>query len=335
MSDFLQLAIPAWTAHHNQLLYSFSIFAAREKIRLRIQLYEKIPINGAILQVNNKAVFFDYSDDRIFIDAPHLYDAYFKRSLNPLDLEKHSNVFPLNFQINFAEKPFHLLSQMSAAIYFNKKSRIELTRAIDRFGWLTNQSHSSIAADQAAAHNKAGAKVIFMTRLWDPARNEDEEEKERRRKQNEFRINACRIIKKYFPDSIVGLFPDDFAKNTAEDLLLDIHQTKRKSYLSKLAASAIGIADDGLKDTPGWKIGEYVLFGKAIVSTPITTLVEDFHDGVHYLSTGSRDDYLILPDRIQELLKNDFYREMQQHNRQWYARFLEPHAYVSNILSKL
>jgi hypothetical protein len=328
----MRLEIPCWTTHHNQLLYSFFIYSESKNLDFEIVLNDQIPINGAILFFKDKTVFFDYSDD---IDFPKTYDFYFKRSLDEIELKSHHNVFPLNFQVNFSKKPFKLMSKMDLPLLINKGSLIELIRAVDVFGILTNDSHRSIHINNFKRETNSNGKVIFMTRLWDPSRNEDQEEKERRIIQNDFRINACRIIKKVFPDSMVGVYPDDFAVKMASDVLLDLSVTKKKNYLNILSQFDIAIADDGLKDTPGWKIGEYIMSGKAIITTPLNVVIEDFYENTNYLSTTERDNYLILPDLVQKLLKNNFYQEIQNNNTKWYERHLSPDSYVSNIFSKI
>lgn len=330
----MRLEIPCWTTHHNQLLYSFFVYTESNKLEFEVVLNVQIPINGAILDFKGKRVFFDYSDEKNFIESPIKFDSYFKRSLDVSDLKSHFNVFPLNFQVNFSKNPFKLMSEMNFGLLKNKGSFVELIRALDIFGLLTNDSHCSTNIENFKKGTNSNGKVIFMTRLWNPAKNDNQEEKERRRIQNDFRINACRIIKKVFPDSMVGVFPDDFAKEMAKDVLLDLNITKKKNYLNILSHYDIAIADDGLKDTPGWKIGEYIMCGKAIITTPINVMIEDFHENTHYLSTSERDNYLILPDLIQKLRKNNFYKEMQRNNIEWYRNHLNPESYVLNIFYK-
>ncbi|QLC67515.1 hypothetical protein LPB248_14740 [Flavobacterium sp. LPB0248] len=104
--------------------------------------------------------------------------------------------------------------------------------------------------------------------MWNPDNNSDLEEKNRRELQNEFRIDACRIIKKNFKNTIVGVFPDTFSSKVAPDVLLDIKKISKKEYFNELKNSDIAIADDGLNDTLGWKIKECLLFGKAVIITP-------------------------------------------------------------------
>jgi|GEM_PF-678591 glycosyltransferase involved in cell wall biosynthesis len=330
----MKIEIPMWTTHYNQLLYSLLIYSESKQLDLEITLNNEIPINGAILNFNSKRIFFDYSDATELIDMSSKYDYYFKRSLSLQDVNIAKNVFPLNFQVNFSYSPFKLISKMQFGILKNKGSFVELIRAIDTFGILTNDSHYSINIDKFKRESKSKGKVIFMTRLWDPARNEDSEEKERRRIQNDFRINACRTIKREFPDAIVGIYPDDFAIKIANDVLLDLNSTKKKYYLDSLSQCDIAIADDGLKDTSGWKIGEYIMCGKAVISTPINVMIEDFRENINYLSTTSRDNYLELPDLIHKLLNSDFYREIRYNNAVWYEKHLSPVSYISNIIAK-
>lgn len=329
----MRLEIPCWTTHHNQLLYSFYIYSESKSLDFDIVLNTKIPINGAILLIKGKRVFFDYSDDKVLIDSPTHYDFYFKRSLDFEEKKNNFNVFPLNFHVNLSKSPLKLMSKMDLGTLKHKGSLVELIRAIDIFGWFTNDSHYSINIGNFKRRTNSAGKVIFMTRLWDPARNDDPEEKERRRIQNDFRINACRIIKKEFPNSIVGVFPEDYSIQLAADILLDFESTKKKNYLELLAQADIAVADDGLKDTPGWKIGEYIMCGKAIITTPINVMIEDFHENINFLSTLERNNHLILPDLINNLQKDNRYEEMQNNNIKWYEKYLKPESYVSNILS--
>lgn len=331
----MQIEIPAWTTHHNQFLYSFLIYSIEKKIDLKFSLNTSIHVNGAVLNWKGKKIYFDYCDDVVLIDNPENYDFYFKRSLLKESQEIYPNLFPLNFHVNFAKWPLKLISKMSHRILTKKESWVEVVRAIDVFGKITNESHLSVDLGQFSRTNPEIGRVIFMTRLWDPSRNDDPEEKERRMIQNDFRINACRILKKSFPDSFVGIFPDEFGVKSAPDILLEINHTLKRNYLSALAQSDIAIADDGLKDTPGWKIGEYLMAGKAVITTPIKVLIEDFEENVNFLSTGRRDDYAILPDLVNSLRKDQAYKLMQEQNKQWYKSHLEPVAYVSSILSKV
>ncbi|MFZ2432371.1 MAG: hypothetical protein WAW57_14630, partial [Lutibacter sp.] len=175
--------------------------------------------------------------------------------------------------------------------------------------------------------------LIYYTRLWNPDNHYDIEEKERRKLQNEFRIEACRIIKKNFNNVFIGLYPDFFTYKVAPDILLDSKKTSKKEYFNRLNKCDIGIADDGLKDTPGWKIGEYLLFGKAVITTPLNISLENFQENINYEKLSTRSSYLELPDKIQNLLKDKKYLEVGHNNLKWSEEYLHPKNYIKRILS--
>jgi hypothetical protein len=328
----MRLEIHHWTPHHNMIIFSCLYFCEENNIEFDIQINPKISWNGAILYLKNKTFYFDYSDDTSFLDGPNKYDYYLKRSLKIIDANR--NVYPLNLQVNYSYKSLKLLSKLDLNVLLNKANRIEIIRALDYFNAFTNSSHN--AMDVRKLPKRAldnGGEVIFYTRLWNPDNHIDRYEKERRRLQNEFRIASCRIIKKNFEKASVGLFPDGLSSKSAPDLLLDVKKTSIKEYFSMLRQSDIGIADDGLKDTPGWKIGEYLLFGKAVITTPLNIALENFHEHANYEKLSSRSSYLELPDKIEYLLKDKKYLEMGHNNLKWSDEYLHPKNYIKRILS--
>ncbi len=322
-----------WTAHLNQLLYSLTAYARKNKIKLEIKQTNDAPYEGAIIYFNGQSYFIDYSD------APHLlpdhvkYDWYFKRSLLKEDASE--RILPLNFHVNFSLNPLHLISRMSKEVLKKQTSRIEFYSALDVFSLVLDGSHRAKHLNSFKTpledHN---GKIIFLTRLWNPDNTIEAEEKKRRDTQNEFRINAVELINKNFKNAIAGLERGKYAQKVANSLTLDPKITKRSNYMRLLKNSDIGVADDGLFDTPGWKIGEYVLSGKAIISTPIRTLIKDFEDDQNYLGLSARNAYDEVPAKIENLLANKKYMQLKQNNRQWYENYMEPIQYIKNIFEK-
>lgn len=330
----MYLLVATWTHHLNHLIYSYFYFCKREKIRVDIRKDASIVSNGAVLVIDHKKIFFDYSDDYLFMEKPERYHQYYKRSLREVD---HSgNVLPLNFNVPLAYKSASLLWNMRGDILFDKWSRIEVLKALDIFGLVSKSSHSVLDVrryPETAIDN--GGKVLFHTRLWNPDNHPDPEEKERRRLQNEFRINACRIIKENFKDAAVGLFADSLSQKTAPDLLLHPNEAKKNNYLNRLINYDIGIADDGLKDTPGWKIGEYLFYGKAVITTPLNVVIENFNPQTNYEVLTSRSSFQELLDKINNLLKNKSYFDMGLANKDWSDRYIHPKNYIDRIVSNL
>ena len=328
----MKLELSTWTHHLNHLLYSYFYFCRKEKVDVNISLNTSIKHNGAVLTYNNKVAFFDYSDDSVFIDSPDNYDHYFKRSLRTEDVK--SNIHALNFNVPMAYKSHYFLLQLKKEFLKYKPNKKEALRAIDCFGIFSNSAHSILDIRKYPKEVKDyGGNVIFHTRLWNPDNHPDEDEKKRRRLLNDFRINACRILKKNFKNASVGLFSDKLAQEIAPDILLDENHSKKKNYLRNLKTFNIGIADDGLKDNPGWKIGEYLLFGKAVITTPLNIKVDNFNEGIHFEKLFSRSAYQELPDKIEKLLIGKKYLEMGENNLNWSKTYLHPENYFKRILS--
>lgn len=328
----MKLEIHLWSHFNNQLVYAYYYYCLKHQLEVNIEINKSIHYNGAILYYQNKTLFFDYSDDTLFIENPSKYDFYFKRSL--LVNDKMLNVYPLNFNLPLAYNSIHFLTRLKLNFIKDKQSRIEIIRAMDFFNLFTNNSHNAMDIKRypTKVEDKSG-NVIFHTRLWSPDKNTNIEEKERRRLQNDFRINACRVIKKNFKNSSVGLFSDELSIKLAPDLVLNTKDTSKNSYFTKLKNYNIGIADDGLKNTPGWKIGEYLLFGKAVITTPINIWVDDFHQEKNYLQLSGRSAFDELPDKIEMLLKDKKYLEMANHNLTWSNEYIHPKNYIERIFA--
>ena len=330
----MQLQLSVWTHHLTHLVYSYFYYCKSNKIDINIVYNSRIKYNSALLTINNQSILFDYSDDTKFIDSPNNFDFYFKRSLLKKDMS--SNVFPLNFNVPMAYKSHLFLLKLNKDLLFHKFNKIEIGRALDVFGLFTNSGHGTLDIRNYPKNiSDNGGNVIFYTRLWNPDNHPDDDEKERRMLQNEFRINACRIVKKEFKNASVGLYNESLSNKLAPDLLLSQDKSDKKNYLKKLAHYDIGIADDGLKNTPGWKIGEYLLYGKAVISTPLNICVDDFKEHINYERLSSRSSYDEIPEKIEFLLKGKKYLEMGENNFRWSEIYLHPKNYIFRILNML
>lgn len=330
----MQLILSTWTHHLNHLIYSYFYFCKNENIAVNIIHDKNVVHNGAILMVDGKSIFFDYSDDSVFIDKVEKFDYYFKRSLRFDSIQ--DNVRPLNFNVPLSYKSHLLLLNLKREQLFDKWSRMEVLKALDFFGLVFKSSHHVLDINRyPKTTNDNGGKILFHTRLWNPDNHPDQEEKERRRLQNAFRINACRVIKNNFKKASVGLFSDNLSSELAPDLILNKRDSNKSIYLNNLVNHDIGIADDGLKDNPGWKIGEYLLYGKAVITTPINIVVDNFKPTVNYEILSSRTSYQELPEKIEALLKNKRYLEMGHLNKVWSDFYIHPQNYIKRILSLL
>lgn len=328
------LEINYWSEHLNQLIYSYFYYCKSNNSKFNLICNKNIINGGAILNINTRKIFFDYSDDTIFMDFPIKYDYYFKRSLKKSD--RTDNIYPLNFNVPMSYNSVNLLFKLNLKLLTDKHSTKEIIEAFDFFSLLKG-SHKTLNINHYPnkVSDDFGGNVIFQTRLWNPDNNPDSEEKERRRLQNEYRINACRIIKKNFKDASVGLAEGVLANKIAPDLVISNKLSSKKNYLKELNKFNIGVADDGLKNTPGWKIGEYLLYGKAVITTPLNIVVEGFYEGNNYLKLLDRNCYQELPDKIAILQKEKKYLEIGENNYHWSREYLHPANYINRILASI
>lgn len=328
----MKLELSIWTHHLNHIIYAYFYFCKEEKLTVNIIRNEQVKYGSALLHVDQKTIFFDYSDDSKFVDSHEKYNYYFKRSLRAEDRSR--NVYPLNFNVPMAYKSLLLLMNLKSDLLLNRGSRTEVIRAMDRFKLFTNSSHAVLDIRRYPKKiNDNQGNIIFHTRLWNPDNHADEAEKERRRNQNEFRINACRILKKTYKNASIGLFTDDLSSVIAPDILLDSKHSDKNTYFKDLDKHDICIADDGLKDTPGWKIGEYLLHGKAVITTPLNIEVDNFNEYTNYEKLSTRNSYLELPHKIENLLEGKKYLRMGENNLLWSETYLHPKNYIKRILS--
>ena len=327
--------ISRWTSHHNMFLYAAHFYFLNNKESYSIRIDKSINTCGVEMLFRDNKYYFDYSDSPEFISNPADYRLYFKRSLL-INEVKYSNLVPLGFQLNYSYRPLDLIRKVKIHKCFSTVNIIEFMRALDFLGLVSNMSHASmdITTFPKKVTDNSG-KILYYTRLWDPANNNNLLEKERRNRMNKFRVNAVRIIRKAFPESAVGLYPSPLAEKVAPDLVLDKKSITKKNYLVKLSNSDICIADDGLKDTPGWKIGEYVLFGKAIISTPISIAIPGFFAGINYLSLSSKDSTEELPGLIINLLDNDKYLSMCKKNYLYGQQYIHPAGYFKQVIRRI
>jgi len=327
----LQVYISSYTSHLNQILYSLVSFSQSRTHKVQVYYDKNVKNNCVRIEYNETSYLLDYSDDYLFMDEPANYDLYFKRSL--LEHSLSNNCRPLNFQVNMATDPLQLFRFLPKDFDFLRKSKVEIARMFDFLG-LMNMGHYAMLYKDITKFReiKGNGNILFYTRLWDPSNNNDLEEKERRKIQNEFRIEACKIIKSNFKNASVGIFDSKLAQEICPDLIFPNKIISKKEYLKKLSLSSICIADDGLKDTPGWKIGEYTLFGKSIISTPLNVLIEEFVENENYLKLSSRNSSHELPDKIEQLLSNNNYLKMKECNIIWSEKFLNPVSYIKRII---
>jgi hypothetical protein len=172
----------------------------------------------------------------------------------------------------------------------NADARIELVRMFDKFGLFTNSNSlyqspkylSSLGSKYS--ENNRSQKIVYRTRLWNPGNVKDKTKQEQREVQNQLRINWVKWLNYNFDDVDASIEASNFSiKNVEKKYLREKRENNLAKYFSIVANSRLCFADDGLEDTLGWTIGEYVYLGRNIVTTPLNVEIPgEFFNGKHY-----------------------------------------------------
>jgi hypothetical protein len=171
--------------------------------------------------------------------------------------------------------------------------------------------------------------VVFQTRLWPPADGVAED----RRAINRGRLEVIRALRAEFGETDrVGLIPTRFAAAEHESALLS-RKVSRREYASQLRSSLISVNTHGLDGSPGFKIGESLAAGAAIVSQPLLfELPEPLLPDVHFLPFYEPEECIAQCRRLLE--DTELADRMRHANLMYYQKHVRPESHVRNLLSE-
>lgn len=176
-------------------------------------------------------------------------------------------------------------------------------------------------------------KILFLARLWsredwlegDPANDE-------REKISQDRIEIIRTLRREYGDSFLGGINDcRLSRELAPDLIVPRELTERRRYLRVMQDCDICIGTTGLHGSIGWKTGEYVAAGNAIVHEQMRySVTGDFREGVNYLSFRTAQECVEAVARLVEAPER--IRAMKRANAAYYRQYLRPDMLIRNTL---
>lgn len=321
--------------HFTQLITGLEILNQKKEINLKYQIENKnFPVDVCRVNYEGKMLIFDMADSSIIReDVYEECDFYIKRMLQRRDFEGRKKLIPygLNYMVFYE-------NQYIRNLIFKRKFSKYAIRYNPTLSKVLNLKNSINTAHlkKFETQPKNDCRVLFRTRLWDPANNPTDWKKKEREKMNQERIQINRIMKEKLGESFDGgIEEDDFSKKQCPDLLLTKEQYHKKNYFQLLKKSTIGIVNPGLEDSIGWKFGEYVAYGLAIVTTPVDHYMfcGEFKEGENYLCFSGVSE---LVEKIEVLKSNPGYRkEIQNSNLEYYRNWLEPSAKLRSILRQI
>jgi hypothetical protein len=106
-----------------------------------------------------------------------------------------------------------------------------------------------------------------------------------------------------------------------------------KEYVNKTKQSTIVFNTPAVGGCHGWKLGEYLCMGKAIISTPLNNLMpEQFLPGVHYHLVNNEFE---IGTAIKLLLNDSQYRgKLEKSAKKYFDDFLSPEKVIQLIYNK-
>ncbi len=175
--------------------------------------------------------------------------------------------------------------------------------------------------------DRLSGDVVFQTRLWRPSQDHVMD----RGVVNIARVEVVRALRNAFGSGDrIGLIHSEYAASQAPDALLT-QKVSRKEYAAQLRTSLISVNTHGLDGSPGFKIGESLAAGAAIVSQPfLFELPEPLVADVHYLPFDTPEECVRQCKRLLD--DPDLAERMREANLQYYRRQVRPEAHARNIL---
>ena len=177
--------------------------------------------------------------------------------------------------------------------------------------------------------------ILFLTRSRDPhGQALPQDLIDERHNMNEFRAACIRACRKEFGQFFVGGFADSsFNRSTYSDLIVPKSLTRQSNYFKLMRESSICVATNGLHDSIGWKVAEYVSHAKAIISEPLKySLPGGFSEPTNYLTFNSVDSLLT---KLTDLRANQAnVVAMMKNNYAYYHNWVRPDSMILNSLMK-
>lgn len=297
----------------------------RKNIKFDNRYFRKFNHNNdffaLVLAKNNelRRIVIDFSDSENTQDDALIWcDTYAKINISNKEYNYPEKIIPIGPA--FGIKLYSPLKTKVMAFlnYWKAKDRIpDKRRFFDDYKAQLNRMN----IDEYYPNENLDNYVFFTSTIW-----KDE------KKTNDFRANFIKACK----ENQEILFDGGFAPRPDNDVpgYEDITVNKRYSieeYISNMKKSSITFNTPAVLDCHGWKLGEFLCFGKAIISTPLSRkLPADLSDGKHLLITdGTQEDMKL---KIQQLIANpDLITELKANSRRYYESELSPKKVIERI----
>lgn len=293
------------------------------------------------LGLERKIAFEEFDRNDIFDHATlEEVECYFKRNYSPeatlaLPLEWRSKVLPGGIIFGgFTDGSWRLSGKAALASFvaeidslgfrgFKRALRRLAKNFDDILGYL------NVSALENIPNDPVSDRLVFQTRIW-PTESDPEID---RREVNTFRIAIVRALRAEFGSTdLIGLLQSDFALETAPDAILS-RKVRRKEYAQQLRTSLIAVNSHGLDGSGGYKLGEALAAGCALVSQPfVFDLPKQLIPEVNYLPFRTPEECVNQCRRL--LADRPLAERMRAANQEYYRANVQPEAFARDLLAR-
>lgn len=291
---------------------------------------------------SRRKVAFDEFDrsDRFDLEALREVDVYFKRTYHPAALEDlppglAARVRPGGLTFGcFVDGSRLLMARAAWAAWraqvgakglggLKEASSLLFHNAAQIEGFLNTSTWERHPSDPLYD------RIVYQTRIW----SEEPDPEVDRHDVNAERVAIVRALRAEFQgEDLIGLIHTDFAEETAPDALLG-RKVSRVEYAQQLRTSLIAVNSHGLDGSAGFKVGESLAAGCALVSQPFRfELPEPLLPEVHYLPFETPEECVAQCRRL--LADRDLASRMRAANQAYYRENVKPEAHARGLLER-
>ncbi len=160
---------------------------------------------------------------------------------------------------------------------------------------------------------------------------------------NKYRGDFMRLCKRHMTTFDGGFFYVNEAERESAEYphyleeysdMIYKHRLSMNEYDKRNRRSWFVFSTPSVIGCHGWKLGEFLCEGKAIVSTPLNNVMPgSFENGVHYLEVLSPDDMEKAIVRLRDDV--DLMQRLKRNAWDYYNTWVSPEASVLNVLKKV
>jgi glycosyltransferase involved in cell wall biosynthesis len=325
--------LPVFDAYY----YSFYIEGLRQIFgRQNLGYYadSKWPLvpHSLCFEVDGKRIYISAEDGSGFnSDALQWCDVYAKVNIDPnVQPEDHRKVLPIgpSFAINndgFSQTLMNMVhtTAMITSSYDNLRQRLGKKywpREHLANHWRQYKHRLPLSVYQPGKSQRD--YVFFVGSVW-----------KREAQTNSYRATFMDICRGTPGLRFEGGFPPRDDGYTPYEHLLMSHRVPFTQYIEKLKKSALVFNTPAVHGCLGWKLGEFLALGKAIISTDIGRMLPApfvHQKNIHFID-GSEES---MREAINRITSDDAYRaKLEAGAREYYDTYLAPGRVIERIMN--